>query len=175
MPYLSDYAYHVLFCCCCCHSALYKYRVRLPWSLCPKWWFLSEESQSTQQSRSIQRSDHPSVDLQSLPLPALCDEKVRIDGWMWSHTCFTCTCIKTRSDHARAKKWIFHRQRLQNKASSLAPRHVGSRCQCQECHDMVAPHLSYANLNSEFLALENSNLINKFPCHMMDPFCLWGL
>ena len=74
-----------------------------------------------------------------------------------------------------AKKGIFHRQRLQNKASSLAPRHVGSRCQCQECHDMVAPHLSYANLNSEFLALENSNLINKFPCHMMDPFCLWGL
>lgn len=104
MPYLSDYAYHVLFCCCCCHSALYKYRVRLPWSLCPKWWFLSEESQSTQQSRSIQRSDHPSVDLQSLPLPALCDEKVRIDGWMWSHTCFTCTRIKTRSDHARKKR-----------------------------------------------------------------------
>ena len=103
MPYLSDYAYHVLFCCCCCHSALYKYRVRLPWSLCPKWWFLSEESQSTQQSRSIQRSDHPSMDLQSLPLPALCDEKVRIDGWMWSHTCFTCTCIKTRSDHVRKK------------------------------------------------------------------------
>ena len=167
---------YALLCCCSCCTLISKLSVRyvstISRSQCPLWWYQqsrsiqkirsaqksksTQRSKSTEQSKSIQRSDHPSMDLDATPppprLPALFAKKVRIDGWMWSHTCFTCTsCIDTRSDHACSLKkgGIFHPLSKIAK-QGIQSRHDGSRCQCQECHDMV-PHLTQTNLKGRVL------------------------